>query len=354
MFPFNKNRSFLTTIAFLAMVTVLLPFFRGNVVPGASQKSECPNLITDKTKSDKIPVIFDTDMDTDCDDLGAMAILHAMADQGEIKILATTCRSKYPYSGPSIQIVNNYYGRGDLPVGVPKSKGAGIDRGSRYARALVERFKPATQTNDDLPDAVTVLRKALAESSDQSVVMVTVGYLTNLSDLLNSNPDAISNLSGRDLVAKKVLRYVCMGGRYPEQLSYGDWGNFMPDPDALQNVYKNWPGPIIFSGDGEKVLTGSTLDQTALDNPVRMGYKLYLNRTKMRPSWDPITVLYAVRPNESYWKITTDGYNHIFKNGTNQWRSTPDSKDILVQIPNDNIETVRKILDDLMTRAPKR
>ncbi len=30
-----------------------------------------------------VRIIFDTDMDTDCDDAGAPALLHALADQGE-------------------------------------------------------------------------------------------------------------------------------------------------------------------------------------------------------------------------------------------------------------------------------
>ena len=237
MSPYHKKHFLFTVITFLAVITTLSLLSQEKITFSATPKSEGSPLIadkpqtpeiktakpqSDKAKNARTPVIFDTDMDTDCDDLGAMAILHAMADQGEIKILATTCSSKYPYSGPCIQTVNDYYGRKDLPVGVPKGKGASIDRGSQYARPLVERFKPAAQTNDDLPDAVTVLRKALAESSDQSVVLVTVGYLTNLSDLLKSEPDTISDLSGRDLVAKKILRYVCMGGRYPEQLSYGN------------------------------------------------------------------------------------------------------------------------------------
>jgi len=32
-------------------------------------------------------VIFDTDIGSDCDDAGALAVLHALADAGELKIL---------------------------------------------------------------------------------------------------------------------------------------------------------------------------------------------------------------------------------------------------------------------------
>ena len=36
-----------------------------------------------------VSVIFDTDMGPDYDDVGALALLHALADSGEVRILAT-------------------------------------------------------------------------------------------------------------------------------------------------------------------------------------------------------------------------------------------------------------------------
>jgi hypothetical protein len=36
-----------------------------------------------------VRIILDTDMSGDCDDAGALALLHALADQGECEILAT-------------------------------------------------------------------------------------------------------------------------------------------------------------------------------------------------------------------------------------------------------------------------
>lgn len=299
-----------------------------------------------------LSVIFDTDMDTDCDDLGAMAVLHQLANQGKISILATMVSSHYPWSAPCVEAVNRYYGCPDLPIGVPKGKGADISRGSVYAKAIANRFPCKLQTNVDAPDALFLYRKLLAEADDQSVLIISVGYLTNLSDLLSSGPDKISPLSGRDLIRKKVVRYVCMGGRYPEQKSYGNWGNFMPDPEATQNVVDHWPIPIYFSGDGEKVLTGSSLKNTPPDNPVRIGYELYLKSQKTRPSWDQITVLIAVFPNASCWKITDRGYNHIFKNGTNQWRMDPDRDSLLYQISHDKIKEVAEWIDSLMEKVP--
>ena len=81
---------------------------------------------TSISAGEKPHIIFDTDMDTDCDDVGALAMLHALADMGEVTILATPVSSKFPYSVPCTEAINKYYGPGDLPIGCPKGKGASI------------------------------------------------------------------------------------------------------------------------------------------------------------------------------------------------------------------------------------
>jgi hypothetical protein len=73
-----------------------------------------------------VKIIFDTDMDTNADDAGALAMLHALADAGEVEILATVVSSHYPFSAAVVDVINTYYGRPDLPIGVPKGPGASI------------------------------------------------------------------------------------------------------------------------------------------------------------------------------------------------------------------------------------
>lgn len=316
------------TVFLIISFSVSLPIFASETVP--------------------IPVIFDTDMDSDCDDLGAMAVLHQLEKEGEIHILATMVSSTYPYSAPCVEVVNRYYGCPNIPIGVPKANAAPIPHGSRYAQQLVERFPGKLRTNDDAPDATLLYRKLLAEAEDRSVVIVTVGDLTNLANLLNSDADEISPLNGTELIRKKVKRYVCMGGRYPEQKQAGNWGNLMPNATATLRVAEGFPLPIIFSGDGEKVPTGTTLAQTPVENPVRIGYELYLGTQKTRPSWDQIALLVAVFPEDSRWKVTTQGDNHIFENGTNEWRTEPDSTDILYQIHDDKNQEIAQWIDKLM------
>ena len=64
-----------------------------------------------------VRIIFDTDIGTDVDDAGALAILPIMADRGEAEILATRSANRNRWCGPALDAINTYYGRGDMPVG---------------------------------------------------------------------------------------------------------------------------------------------------------------------------------------------------------------------------------------------
>ena len=310
-------------------------------------------LVTTHCANAQVKIIFDTDMDTDCDDAGALAMLHALADAGEIEILATVVSSKYAYSAPCVAAINGWYGRDDLPVGCPKGKGARTNRGSRYARKIAEEFPSRFETNDDGPNAVAVYRRVLAGQPAASVVVVTVGYLTNMRDLLDSEGDDYSPLGGAELVKCKVKRWVCMGGGYPQRLKHGNWGNFMPDGESTFAAVTRWPTQVFFSGLGRDVQTGKGLRQTPLENPVRRVYELYLGDRPTRSSWDQVALLYAARPDAPFWRFRTKGYNHIFPNGTNQWRDEPDRENHkLVEFPPDSREPLAGIIEELMVRPP--
>jgi hypothetical protein len=49
-------------------------------------------------ESQPVRLVFDTDMMGDVDDVGTAAALHALADQGEVKILAMGVCVKNPWS----------------------------------------------------------------------------------------------------------------------------------------------------------------------------------------------------------------------------------------------------------------
>ena len=71
--------------------------------------------------SPSVNLILDTDLGPDYDDVGAMALMHALADSGQVKILATVSSNLDERVVPCIEVINTYFKRPDIPVGAPKS-----------------------------------------------------------------------------------------------------------------------------------------------------------------------------------------------------------------------------------------
>ena len=77
-----------------------------------------------KAKNSDIPIvnlILDTDMGPDYDDVGAMTLMYALADSGQVNILATLSSNKDEQAIPCIEVINEYFKRSNIPVGAPKN-----------------------------------------------------------------------------------------------------------------------------------------------------------------------------------------------------------------------------------------
>jgi inosine-uridine nucleoside N-ribohydrolase len=296
-------------------------------------------------------LIFDTDYAGDVDDVGALAILHTMSDAGEADILGVGISSGNHYALRAVDTVNTYYGRPDLPIGVTWAPAITID--SIYTLDLALDFPNDIEA---APSAVDLYRQILAEQPDESVTIVTVGFLTNLAGLLASEPDEYSDLNGAELVEAKVGKLVTMGGHFPDSTEHPDDReyNFALDPEATYSVIPDWPTPIVFSGFeiGWDMVTGSTLqDKTPADNPVRVAYELYTGGDG-RSSWDLTAVHFAIRGLDDVWLLCGPGKNQVFQDGRNVWDPETDQQHfyIINVIPKVEIE---ELLDDLLIQPPQ-
>ena len=163
-------------------------------------------------RADDVPrIFFDTDMATDCDDAGALAVLHVLANQGECEILATVSSSLNPTACAAVDAINRYYRRPDLLVGTVK--GPGVNEKSRVTQRLAAEVPHRFGEGVEIPDALAIYRDVLEKQPDHSVTIVTVGYLTNLRNLMRL-PASGARVSGMDLIRAKVKKWVCMGGHF--------------------------------------------------------------------------------------------------------------------------------------------
>jgi inosine-uridine nucleoside N-ribohydrolase len=300
-----------------------------------------------------IKIIFDTDLGPDYDDVGALVFLHAMADSGKAEILATVSSNKHELVAPAIDVINTYFNRPGLEIGAPKSAGANMGSSQHWADSIVNKYPHRISSTSEAADAVSVYRKILQSQPDNSVTVVTVGFLTNLGNLLKSQPDKISDLPGDELVRKKVTRLVSMAGWFPEGREF----NVFIDSASSKYVFENWPGEIIFTGFeiGKNIFTGLRLIQSPVQNsPVKDVFRISIPLSEEdrngRMSWDETAVLIAVYGTEGFFD-TKRGTITIFPNGSNSWKDDPKGKHQYV-VQKMAIPEITKFIEDRMMHIP--
>jgi len=304
-------------------------------------------------KAKPVPVIFDSDMGPDYDDVGAIALLHAFADSGYINILATIASTKYEGVAAVFNVLNTYFRRPDLLIGVPRSKALELKDSQHWTDTLLLNYPHKIKRNDEALDAIEVYRKSLASQPDGSVVIITVGFLTNLADLLQSPPDKYSKLAGKELVKKKVKHLVCMAGSFPA----GNEFNVRMDAASSKIVFENWETPILFSGVeiGMKIKTGLPLiiDRSIKNSPVKDAFRICIPLSPQdsagRMSWDQTAVLIGVKGYKPWWNIQT-GKIKIARDGSNTWDNGYSLHSYLVELQSPDI--IQQFINKLMMHQP--
>jgi inosine-uridine nucleoside N-ribohydrolase len=279
---------------------------------------------TSPVPAQPLRVIFDTDMGNDIDDALALAMLHAFASRGEVELLAVTLTKANGWAAPYVDVVNTFYGRDDIPIGVVRDGKTPDDHA--MIRVPAERTQPdgSPVYPHDLtdgrraPEAVDLLRRTLAAQPDSSVTMIQVGFSTNLARLLDTPGDAHSPLTGRELVARKVRLLSIMAGAFP---AGAPEFNVRVDLPAATQLFAAWPTPLVASGFevGESILyPAASIERHygyVAHHPIADAYRHYLPMPYDRPTWDLTSVLYAVRPDEGYFGLSEPGQITVDEEG---------------------------------------
>src|SRR5207244_6439695 len=108
-----------------------------------------------------VNIIFDTDIAPDYDDVGAMALLHAFADNDEAKILATISCNTFETTAPTLSVLNTYFNKPNIPIGITKNEQTNKDCSQQWAQAIVAKYQHQLKSNNEAEDAVKLYRKIL-------------------------------------------------------------------------------------------------------------------------------------------------------------------------------------------------
>ena len=302
-----------------------------------------------------IPVILDTDIAGDYDDVGAMALLHAFADKGEAKILAVISSNAFETTVPTISVLNTYFKKPHIPIGVTKRAKPNELCQQQWAQAIIAKYPHNIRANQQATEAVALYRRILAQQPDHSVTLITIGFFTNLADLLNSKADQYSALTGRQLVKQKIKQLVAMATSLAPGKTSGREYNVYIDAAASQRAFAQWETPVILSPFevGEQVRTGIPLiKNNAIHNsPVKDAFQIALTRDKDtigRMSWDQTAVFAAVRGIQPWFK-TREVNLRIEKDGTNTL--IPGNRFTLLELT-DQATALQKAIEELMHHQP--
>src|SRR3954447_19478392 len=129
-----------------------------------------------------VPIIFDTDMGNDVDDALALAMLHALESRGECRLIGVTLTKDNPWAPVYVDLVNTFYGRGYIPVGMVK--GGVTPENAKMIQVPSERrradgslvYPRRLASGAEAVEAVALLRRLLSAEKDGSVVVVLVGF----------------------------------------------------------------------------------------------------------------------------------------------------------------------------------
>lgn len=279
-------------------------------------------------KIEGIPVIYETDMTLDVDDVGALAVLHGLQTEGKVNLIGVCYNEVHPLAPDAIDVINTYYNRGSIPIGI-------------YRQHLVDQDPSdyfSSENNFDLDDmmhdpfdnivaeAVAVYKHLLKTQDDNSVIIISVGFLNNLYNLLK-DPE------GFELIKRKVKLLTIMGGLHNDDF------NFVRHElmNQSQYVIENWPGTLVTTHVGGDMITGETLTSTTpVNNPVRRAFELEWHQGPNigRSSWDQVTVLYAAFGTKYYeeeWEGSgslRNGYTWSFKEGYRGYASPKNNKEV--------------------------
>jgi inosine-uridine nucleoside N-ribohydrolase len=315
-----------------------------------------------------VKLIIETDLGNDIDDALAMVLANNLSHEGYCDIIAVSINKDNSYAPIFADIINTFYEHPNISIGVVKdgfTKGDGdfikqVSIKKEQGSYLYHR----KQNQENYLDSVLLLRQVLSEAEDNSVVIVSIGLLTNLFKLLKSGPDKFSDKTGRQLIIEKVKFVSMMAGDFRPivlqnpQKEYAEW-NIIKDVNSAKYVLENWPGKIVFNGKeiGWQILFPASVIMNCFgwskSNPVVDAYKLFKPMPYDRPCFDLVAVLEAVFPGK-YFESSENGIAKVEPSGVVSFVPDEKGKHHYLKLSDDKIGEIKDLFIDTCIKAPRK
>jgi len=261
------------------------------------------------------PIILDMDFCGDVDD----AVALRMATKLDSMHVCTLKAIGLSVTDPSGQGKNvnaahgllSYDGYGNIPIGTDSS--GYKEETSKYWDVLMQYSTSEPTTKD----AISLYKEVLSQSYE-NVTIITTGYLTNISNLIDDE-------EGYALVKDKCKKLVVMGGSIESQWE-NNFAFYEGAKKATINVCENFPGEIVFVPQelSTNISVGQTIQTKNKEDPVAKAISAWGSETGAH-AFDPLTVLIGCLPEDSLPYIYKDVKLKIEDNGQSIFYTTSDN-----------------------------
>lgn len=289
-----------------------------------------------------VHLILDTDIGNDVDDALALGMIHALESRGEAQLLAVTITKDNRYAAPFVELVNTFYGRPNIPVGVVRNGKTPQDSAMLKIAHL--------RDGRTYPEAVQLLTRILSGESDGAVTIVQIGFSTNLARL-------VASPAGRELVQRKVKTLYLMAGNFAQ--SKPEY-NVFTDAGAFRGLIENWPTPIVFSGFEIGLDIPFPYEAIEKDfrysakHPIVEAYKIYVGKPEDHPDWDSTAVLEAIRPDRGYFSLSGPGRVRLGEKNTTVFAPDPKGNCRYLILKPGRTAAIRELIATLVSEPPQK
>jgi inosine-uridine nucleoside N-ribohydrolase len=286
-----------------------------------------------------VGVIFDSDMGDRIDSVLTLALLYGLQGKDEARVVSlSVSRSDLKAAAFCDAIARFYSGAVNasfaslgrtLPVGLSDDGRKGDETpmmegvlGKKNASGE-PAYAQGIESRNDTSEVSALIRNALTSQYDQNAIVLLTGPATNLARSLK--------LHGvKELISSKVRFLAVAGGSFagggaPEY-------NIKTDIPAARKLFAEWPTPIVVSGSeiGDALpFPASSIEQDfawAPNHPVADAYRAYQGMPYDAPTWGMTAALYAIRPDENYFKLSETGNIQVLDDGRLQFKASPEGR----------------------------
>ena len=300
-----------------------------------------------------VPLIIDTDLGFDVDDVGAIAVANYLADRGECEIIAIAHNTAFYEGIGGVDTIVNWYGRhGALELGAYTGPWGSAGGQDRYTTAIEADWPAPVRNYNDTQSAVAAYAAALPRRTARSSSRRSASSRT-CATRSRRCPSSSRRRCGRSTTwTGRTTSAAATRPGAVEPVARLDRGLRRRRAGRVARV----PATIkqVFSGEGGDICTGGRFNEGCGDGPVKEAYQIWTDGG-CRWSWDPITVYLAVMGDESLYSYTEAGTNTVDYYGGESFDTGDTGNNMFrVYINDDNKGDVVRVLDDALCAAPLR